>query len=570
MLSLKGILELIKDIDNQGSGWKLDRNILRWRGVYYDMSLHVDGACPRYSLGSKTYAPTNFFGEAYQRIFDERLFAVHPRESPEMRQWRLSQYKPFTQQPFLQIIQVLLGAIFQDSGYSINVRNSADNDYIWGNNFEGKNLVGYIASRFQNIVVDPNGLFVVIPREPGFKTTTDRVEPEILWIPSRFVLWRTEDEILFLLDDIYWCVNSFGYFRFRKDETEGIVNIDGSRSYYGHYLLRRPHHVAGGIWNTQGFYESWLHSGKAWADEFVSSKSAEQLVNKDASHPYTIEASVQCPECEGLAEYQACTICHTNSKIGCGCEDKGYERRQCGCKTGIVSRNPGDRLIATIEDISKGDLIKIVNPDTGINTFHAKNNADMFNALYRALYMNYIEQAQSGVAKDKDMEAKHLFILGISNDLFDRLIPGLLNDILALRNIRVEDGVNRPYTPEYEIVKPTKFQIQTSLDLLEEYQAAKTAGVPNYVLAKQTEDYVDKQFGGDDILKKKTWFINQRDPMALLSVSDKSTLVEKGIFTVQDWQLSEKLPVMVDALIRLKSTEWFAQASYDEIDKSLK
>ena len=571
MLSFKGIIDFLNDPQR-----KCCERVLRWRNVYYDMSLHVDGACPAYKdlTGKGWVFPTNYFGEWYQWIFENRLYSKHPREHADQRNWRLSQHRPFTQQPFLQVIQVLMGAIFQDSGYSIDIQNKDDADYIWGNNFEGKNLVGYISEKFQNICVDPNGVFVVIPKEPYYKTTTDKVEPKIVWIPSRFIEYRTDEEIIFNYDNLMWCMNTYGIFRFQKRKNlkgeDEFVSVDGvSRGYYGHMLLRSPNHVGGGIWNTQGFYESWLHSAKAWADEFVSNKSAEQLVNKEASHPYIVEPSEECPQCDA-GQQVSCRKCGRYDRE-CECGDQAdmfaHKCSSCG-GTSTKSRNPGDHLSVPMEDLKgagASDLIKFISPDIKINEYHAKNNKAIFDELYRSLYLNYIDQAQSALAKDRDMQARYQFFLTVSDDLFGRLIPALLNDILSMRNVRVEDGELRPYAGDFEIVKPKEFQVKSSYDLLFEYDLAFKAKVPDYVLGKQLKDFNDKQFGGDDVLKAKTAFIIQDDPLALKDADTKQIELTNGIISREQWVYSLNLPFLLDTVIRTYSRDWFLRAEYDEI-----
>jgi len=579
MLSYQGILDFLNDTNR-----KCEERIIRWRNVYFDMSLHVDGACPAYQdLSSPNKScwvfPTNYFGRDYQWIFENRLYSKHPRESKDQRNWRLSQHRPFTQQPFLQVIQVLMGAIFQDSNYSIDIENKDDADYIWGNNFEGKNLVGYISEKFQNICVDPNGVFVVIPKEPYYKTTTERIEPKVVWIPSRFIERRTEDEIIFAYDSYMWCANIYGIFRYEQRKNakgeDQWVSVDGvTRGYYGHMLMRAPNHVGGGIWNTQGFYESWLHSAKAWADEFVSNKSAEQLVNKEASHPYIIEPAEDCPSCEGGQVVSCLTCRHPSDSCTCSPEQADMKAHKCSACGGTakVSRNPGDHLSVDMDDLKDtgaNDLIKFISPDIKINDFHAKNNTAIFQELYRALYLNYIDKAQSAVAKDRDMEARYQFILAISNDLFDRLLTGLIKDILSMRNVRVENEKLVPYSGEFEIVKPTEFKIKSSYDLLLEYDLAYKSKLPDFVLAKQLRDFNDKQFGGDDALKRKTAFIIQRDPIAVKDDEMRQIALSAGAITQKDWFFSINLPTILDTVIRTYSKEWFIRAEYDEINTAV-
>lgn len=575
MLSLPGIISFLNDRNRA-----LEPYIVKWREVYYGMSLHIDGACPAYQYQRTSSElpywvfPKGYFGWQYQLIFDTKLLNRHPRENEVTRQWRLSQYKPFTQAPFQKIIQVVTGAIFQDSGYSIEVDNKDDMDYVWGNNFNGYNLPTYFADKFQWICEDPNGWFVTIPKEPGYATSTSKIEPSIYFIPSKDILYVTDDEIIFNAMDFTWVVNNIGYFRFVKEnggETSYIMYPPDEKfgGYYAHSFGKKPAMIAGGLWNTQGFYDSWLNAAKAIADEYVSSKSAEQLVNKEASHPFIIEASEDCPKCNAIGWVQWCKTCNSDQD-SCSCENAGsvsLEKRNCpACGGGgVISRSPGDRMIAPKEDMDK-DLVKIVNPQVDINKFHAENNKDLYNCMMQALHLDYIEEAQSGVAKDKDMETRYQFVLSISNDLFDRLISGALEHILGLRNITASYGTVMPSKGTYKIIKPTQFQIYTSYDLMMEYGEANKSGLPAYQVQAVLEDYVDKRFGGNDVLKRKTCLINQMDILAGRSAADIQIILLNNGATPRDLQFSIQLPKILDTIVREQGAEWFIKQPYEAIE----
>lgn len=559
------ILEYLSEYDSRP-----DHDMYRkWQGVYIGMSAHIDGAEPRYtsSRTGKQVIPPNFFGEEYQKFMEERWFSAHPREDEVIRQWRMGQYRPFQKDPFLRVIQNITGSIFQDTAYSIEFEDVDDYDYIWGNNFDGTNLIKYFSDHFKNIAEDPNSIFVRIPKEPGYATTTTSIEPEILWIPSRDIKHITDDEVIFHVgegeDRVVWVINRVAYLRFRVDSDGTVIDIDRADGrnggYYVHSLDRLPVDIAGGIWNTQGYYDSWLDSARAWADNFVSQMSALQLVNKEASHPFIIEASVDCPECHGHGEKQVeCTDCPTGVSLQkCNkCEGKG-----------LISRNPGDRLIAPVgEDGSIGDLIKIVNPEVAVNEYNLKNAESVFKSLEKSLSLNYIDEAQSGEAKDRDLETRYQFYSAISTDIYGRLIYNSIKDIIGLRHIVTENGISRPKQDGFTITPPSEFKIKTASILLSEYDEAKKSGVPDYVLGKQLEDYVDRIYGNNEILKKKVSVINDIDILALKSDSDKQIMVMNNAATTRDYQFSVRLPKIIDRMIREKGDIRFLDMKVYEIE----
>src|SRR5690606_3250589 len=114
-----------------------------------------------------------------------------------------------------------------------------------------------------------------------------------------------------------------------------------------------------------------------------------------------------------------------------------------------------------------------------------------------------------------------------------------------------------------------EFGIKTTSILLDEYDNAKKANVPDFILAKHIEDYVDKQYGGDNILRKKTAFINESDIVALKSDADKQSLLLTGSVTQRDLQYSVRLSKIIDRLIREKGEDWFLESNFDTIEVSV-
>lgn len=581
MLSLEGILDLLND-----RGYKEPPYINRRRQVYYRMALHIDGACPAFinlrdkgvtSPNAAIY-PHNYFGIDFQYVFETFLYNRHAREAEVSRQWRMSQHKPFTKAPFINAIQTITGAIFQDSGWGLKVDDAKDDEFVKGNNFHGLDLVSYIQSEFKNICSDPNAVFLTMPRQSAIATGAN-VEPDIWFVPSKFIKWHTDDEIVFYMGEIAWVVNSMGYFRFAKDSDEKWFNMDavagvsplandltGKGFYYLHLLGETPITVAGGDWNSQGYYDSWLDAARAWADEYISSKSAEQMVIKEASHPWIIEPDEECPTCHGNMQVQYCRTCSlTASACQCG---NAMVPHLVNCDTcggsGTVSHNPGERYIVPVANMDK-NLVQIISPPVDLPKFHVENNAEIYNGIMRALHLAYIEEAQSAVAKSKDMETRYQFILRICNDIFDRLLPRMLNSVLSLRNARNINGVLQPYKPQYMIIKPTEFQVKTSYDLLSEFKEAKESKIPDFQLCALLNEYTEKQFGGNDMMKKKTDFITMCDPLAMKTDADIQIVVMNNFVSMRKAQYHYELPTILDTLIKDFGGEWFINATYDDI-----
>lgn len=538
----------------------------RWRHVYYNMSLHTTGACPKFipldvknlSLDRGWYCPPGYYGEEYQCIFEKRLFSRHPRESEYSRQWRFSQYKPLTKAPFRQIIQVITGAIFQDSNYDIQIESDRDREFIWSNSFMGYDLVRWYANvGIPSIMEDPNGLIIRMPLKPYYEISNGDVEVNLHFINTKDIIFYDGRVLIFKKDEFAFYVDDLVFFRFtRERESKYIVTTEDAGGYYAHMFGRLPVDVAGGIWNTQGFYDSYLDKAQAPADDFVSSYSAEQMVDKEASHPFIIMANEECGECQGVGKIQEpCDDCPDGQE---------FELVNCSaCKgKGTMSVSPGDRLTADKKDMEL-DLVKIVNPDTGINTYHHDKNKDVYDRILHALHLYKVDKAESGEAKAIDQERLYTFVSDISSHIFDKLIYNSISEIIAYRNIGVINGQTRPINTPFIIQKPTQFQIETAADLLADLKVGAESKVPVYVRSQMLTEYVSKKWSGNDIVKRKNEISLQLDDIATLTPDEKLTMSTIGGITKEELLFSRKLPLIMDQIIREKGKEWFISSNFD-------
>lgn len=529
----------------------------KWKDVYYTLSLHTLGARPKFkSLDGRggTIIPPNYLGEEYQKIFNEVLFSRHPRENEHTRQWRFSQYKPITRTPFLQIIDLIQGAIFQDSNYTFTLPDEEDTKYlIDDNNFNGYDLMGWFANvAIPSIMDDPNGIIVTIPSKPFYEIKEDKVPIALWYINSKNIVYADYESIIFKKDNYAYFINLNVIYRYEINK-DGKYYISGndSRGYYATLLDRLPLEKGGGIWNADGLYDSYLIKAQAVADDFVSSYSAEQMVDKEASHPFIIMAEEQCPSCSGIGSIQfTCEEC-----------PGGVELRPCNqCSgRGTISVNPGDRLTAPAEMMDK-DLIKIVNPNISINEYHHKKTNDIYNRLLDALNLLKVDEAQSGIAKTIDEGRLHQFISKIANDLFDRVINNTVKAIIAYRNVKSSNGNILPGLYSFTLIKPTQYQIKTASDLLNEYSEGTKANIPTFIRQKMALDYIDKQYSGDLILRKTGDLILKIDALAVLSEQEKMTKLINGEIDKEDLVLSLRLPQIIRNIVYKNGDDWFIEA----------
>ncbi len=533
---------------------ELTEMLQRWRDVYYGISLHTTGACPRFrdAATGRLVTPSGYFGAAYQYLFDNYLMSRHPRESEATRHWRMSQYRPLTKAPFGQITEIVTGAIFQDANYTIEMQSPEDNAFIWGNNFSGYDVAGYFANiGYRNMVEDPNGVFL---RMPCPEQNSDKLEVDIWFINTKDIFLLTEDDVVFGHAGYTWWVDKQNIWRisYNAQQRQYYIAPEDKEGYYAHMLGRLPLSIAGGEWNTQGYYDSYYSKAKAAADDFVSSYSAAQLVDKEASHPFIVEAATDCAECLGRGEVQrTCDECPGGVEL--------VHCSTCG-GSGQISRNPGQHIIIPQEQIKDGSPIQIINPDITINAHHRDVCKQIMELITEALHLQKVDAAQSGTAKAIDQERLYKFISNISNHIFDKLIYDTLKDIVAYRNVAVKDGMLYPAQYDFTLVKPSQFRIKTSADLLQEYSDASNAGLPLFIRQRMALDYVDKQYSGDALMKKKA---------QLLTMLDVTSFVHSNELPADDVLHAHHLLLRIDNMIAEKGAKWFVEADISALQTAL-
>jgi len=576
MLTLPRAIEMLNGIN-----YSCLPAIAKWQEIYYRTSIHTTGVCPRFYplrdggvLGDSYIEPTGWlgardggWGERYDYIFDTFLLNKHAREPEVTRQWRKSVYRPYQMDPLLECIGATSACIFGDSKYTLIIEDKDDSDYINGNNFDGKTFIGYFQWMFKAICEDPNSIFVVVPKEAGYATTTKKVEPQIIHIPSRYIYYISDTEIIYYqpYTNYAWLVNELGYFRFEKQNDKWFP-MDANIGYYAHLLTYKPAHFAGGIWNTHKYYDSYLKPAQAYCDDFVSAHSDVQMINKEASHPFIQAASSDCPACNGLRQDRRCTTCG-GSDTSCSCDtiDNIHLVDCTTCRgSGKQTYNPADWMIVPPDQMGN-DLIKVVEFNVSTNEYLDKHAETILLGIKKSLHQHYVEEAQSGVAKEIDRSGQYLFRSMVCDGVWS-LIEKCLIDVLSIRNTSVSNGIRKPEPPKYILVKPTDFDLKTENDLLDEYKNSTEAKTPEWVRQKQVEQYVDKIFGGDDAMKRKAALINEMDAFSVTSITDKTALLAASGISPKDFQFSNVLPKILDKILRERGKQWFVTADYDLIE----
>lgn len=552
---------------------KLDQ----WRGVYYGISLHTTGACPAFKdlATGRQITPSSYYGKEYQNLFDTHLMSRHPREDDDTRSWRYSQYRPLTKAPFGQIINVIAGTIFQDSNYSIEIPDTKDREYIWGNNFNGYDLCGYFANiGIKYMCEDPNGLFVRLPTAPNYEQKGEKVNVKIEFASTKNIVLFDDENLVFKNEcegyAYYLDLNTIWRFNYNSETKKYSLSGEDVNGYYAHMMGKLPVTVAGGIWNSQGFYDSFLDNAKAIADDFIATYSGFQMVDKEASHPFIIAQNEACGTCNGTRTEQIdCISCGGENYEDCtSCNHTGRRLVSCSdCKgTGKTNVHPGKWMLLEHDELKEGG-VRIVSPDISINKHHKEKVEYLMEIMLKALHLYDTDKSESGNAKAIDQERLYKFISAISNHIFDKLITDSIYDTVSYRNVSVISNGVVPAKYPLSIIKPTQFQIETAADLLDKYKVSSESNMPLLIRQKIAEDFVDKAYSGDAVMKKKMSVVNALDTLSVYGADEILSLQAAMAITTEDAIFNRMLPKWLNEIIQDKDEQWFVKSPIAEIQK---
>ncbi len=157
---------------------------LHWLDTLYIASIHIQGIKPRYmnlrlysdagSLDAMQDETIRRFNSSwitpvgwqpkYQPYFEQLILNRYPTVRPERYYWQCSIYPNFAQGLFLQAIDEIRGAIFQENNYDFTFTNESTADSITQKNFNGFDFYDWITNDLIiKVLNDPNGYHIVMP-----------------------------------------------------------------------------------------------------------------------------------------------------------------------------------------------------------------------------------------------------------------------------------------------------------------------------------------------------------------------------------------------------------------------
>lgn len=478
----------------------------RWARVRHSMAVHLEGEYPASLIDAK-----------------------RPNEPEEIKCFRQSNYEPITVGVFEEAVSGLF-RIFANASDAI--KGSEDLLlYIAGNRFAGTDFMSFVQSHLvQRMLVDPNGWAAVLPDGEGLAVPTARLEPRIELIRSdqvqgygeEWLLWKTDEKVQLgqrgNVGNVYHLLTDRDLIRVEQ-VSGGNRNAYNYTMVFSHRAGALPAVQLGGVpvMDKDGhwWYESFFRAAVAFGNEVIKQYSDWYAMITTAGFAIRELRAVECkaPGCRGGIicgpdgeELSKCKACHGTGFVPDSSPYGVFLQAQGDALTGLDPRPPVIFHTPPVEPL----------------VYAERSWQEQYKRMRQALHLDYVDEAQSGVAKAIDREPAYAQLLRISNHVWDSIIWTLLDAIESMRNIT--GGRRKP-----EVVKPTEFSMRTEADLVHEVSRLRQTNAPSELIMEVLRELIRKRYAGDDLVIKKHDFLIQTDPLYDASDHMRAFYLNTGI-----------------------------------------
>ena len=351
-----------------------------------------------------------------------------PNEDPDLHKYRLDIIEPITKGSMNRAIDKLY-RMFIGANFSIQVSEELSN-YLSTQKFDNQFFYSYIQKYVvRRMIEDPNGYLVWIPYGAGLTDPTIKVDVEaelvmsddIRYIDENTLTWYEDDEKSEILEngkrvfkgDVYYTMTNMAYYRHLQYGNKGDKTFR-LELIYEHNIGKIPATILGGDLTDDDYFESYFSPFVPFANEAIRQYSDWQGVMTTSAFPYREEIAENCdaPGCRGGAvwneteqEHYPCKVC------------KGTGRVITRSPYGVFMRERNSNALDG-NALSDAPMIRFTSPAVDIIQYSGDAWQLLLKKAEDALYLNFIEDAQSGAAKLVDREDGYMSLTKISNNVF--------------------------------------------------------------------------------------------------------------------------------------------------------
>jgi hypothetical protein len=361
--------------------------------------------------------------------------------------------------------------------------------------------------QIKNYLTDANGLVVIAPKyvldddyieEYKDKPTNEFIQP----IPYSFSITKVkyfDDDLLIIeVDKHEWLiVDTVNYYLLKRDHVKEKYT---TTLLYSHNLGYVPAIENGGVLTSEDddiYYESWVAGIIPDFDQALLENIDKNVTIKQHLYPERVEFTQnECTTCNGTGSISRTNSFGRNTTSSChSCGGGGFSS---GSPFGITKVRPA--MGGEDSAIPAWAPVKYVEKDLKPVEFLTKDIDNLIKKGLGAVNMEFLAESptdQSGISKAYDYDQTHNFLSNISNDVFGRLLPFIIDTTNRLRYselLEFNDILLREQLPSINI--PNDFDIVTASVIEEQIGKATQSGVSSSIIESMEMDYISKKYEG--------------------------------------------------------------------------
>lgn len=251
---------------------------------------------------------------------------------------------------------------------------------------------------------------------------------------------------------------------------------------------------------------------------------------------------------------QECMKCKGTGSIPV---DKGAPT-QCGvCKgKGQFPINPYEDYVLRMPDVGQGS---IPTPPGGVfdkNTEIVKIQDERIDShIFKALssvnheYLNKTPQVESGVAKIVDRTELHNFVYSVAEDIVRIMdeVYYITNEIRYKESVKEKDRIGM--LPSIPV--PTKYDIITESEYVQNYDAAKKAGLTPELIVQYEREVIEKKFAYSPGVRDKMVLGLELDRLAGTEEDIILDRLSQGVVSELDYYIHANIMWLIDEAMKL-------------------
>lgn len=475
-----------------------------------------------------------------------------PNEPEEVQTYREENYRRITKFSFNQAITNLQRILSQsnvDVRYPENLK-----EFLSGNNFSRASFLHYFQKKVvRRMIEEANGLLLWFPSGQGVNDQTAKVDIVPILVPVDRIEHYDENVLTFLSDE--HSLVSVGknqeltgkvYYSVFKDEIWKRFQTgkkgDEEYSWILHYRTNMGFVYAlvlggdesaleievGREKETILYLSSYFNSAVSIGDECLCQFSDHQGIMVSSAYPIREVEPTQC-YAEGCSNGK---VMVKNKPTNCRtCNGTGMVAAPNG-PYGVIVRPKKGRVDQ--QQTVEIPVMRFISPDTAILDYSGKHWQELLSMTKEALNLLFIQEAQSGVAKEIDREDKLSFLDKVGQNVYLYLVK---NSIQIIHKLRFP---NEDF-PEVQIQLPSTFVVRKESELIADIGTMRDKSAPPFLVSEALRELMTKRYNGDPVRLKMFDVMVIFDPLFTYTTQEKMNMLAANAITETDWQKSNVL-----------------------------